>query len=1625
MPNVWDNFKQQDQTPPPGIFSWEKQAGQALQQQPIRGVDAKVQDVLAKAGQKVEYVFSNYVNRPISTALLMSDKKSPLYDDGFQPSDIKKAWDRSEKITMAQAAFKVGMQSDNAITQLVGMGIQALGGPDFKNVNLWDDADVQKNFEENVIGRYMTGTADFLMGNFAGGAFVKGLSLISKQAKVAAGLNRVMKPGEAGLRELDNLAEQHFIHNESGGTAGVQSVFGQDMVNLANTDNITQITNTVRAYSNNENLPGLIQKTTDPRHVRDMILADRGDFTALERLASVAPADAWAVGDVSSYIAGHSIASGSVPSFEGDILQRVNAAFDDAIERGSEAHKRMYEAFLKRDISMGTDYRPIEPIVGKEAYIAARGKTQELRSAAKTRNFGSVSNELVGGGFGRPVTALIRFVGTQVPRGVVRFSGARAWDGVDEFRAAMDASPLLANGKNIVRVGRATEKGVFEVTEMTASDYINMWLTKYMDATDDFGRSKVLDEFDDTFGRDMARSYGVENMRAIDEFVSKARQEHAKLLGQIRVDGYGFDHTGTRLLVDPQTQRQLIESKVMLPWAEIEHGLRRELRGSKTLAEKVGKIQDITPTVIAERYLSSANAYMTASMLLRPAYIAKNSLAEPLVAAIMSQGSEFVTRNTRSMFKNSQYNMSQRLKSAAKRISTRSELKQVNQEIDNLTAAYDTAVAARDEAYLMHELLLQGKLSPATTAENAESIVDSLKRAESIVAQVEEALGARAKLYGVNLNDIKVPSAYELNRRIEFLEANGMGGATTANAKSYINRLSFTEAVDENLEKWFKEIDKSVKNLSPAIQKKYEILAERQAVRNRKYGGGVNLEHVIKGQKITIDDIFDPSRFGTALRNEAGNSSTQELQLFRSEVLGNKNRMLKSLTPGGVVDVGHPLYFEELAFLANRYVRGDKFQDLVLAGKTRQEMYEWAAKREGRDYISQFVTSPDADNLKGFVDNRYDFTYRYFPDDAIRKMVLEKEVTGADLGTMLANRLDELTPIHPHEIDYPVAVLSERRWKQTMDRGIAKAFQFLSKPENAIRWAWAQPEFQRHAARRLEILADQGIDISDDFILNGVRSAAARDTMKELQQTFYTIPRQNRALWMGRYFLSFPTAAASGIYRYGRLAIKNPQRATGFLRNYYGMYNTFGVDENGNRVDDPLKAKYIVLPGTKDWSAFGAKGVMLSTKSISFLVNLPGPSWLTALSVASLLQSKATTEDTVKHVIDSTVGKIPGMDYANLFPYGPSFGGPTWANKLWAYATSDESDRDYLISLKNANNYLMTQAEMGLIPKPTKNQVEAMAKNLYLAKALWAFASPLGMTPKIDKPGSIIGTSEPGSLFIAYGDALLNKYNGDKDAAEQEMLATMGANFPTDRYLYKGSTKQTFIEPTLEGYQTVWKKNPDLAKEIARFDPSMIGLLTLGVTDQQDDTIARFLSDPSTRLPDGTLLNPEPLNVQKYEDALQVNRDWRAYNKFKEETLAVAQQYDSTATRIQDVPVVKEAFDKAIAQWGSDPQHDLWYTQYRLSQTGDNAFKYSDILSRIVNNDKFWAQNSKNPVWQDVKLFLNFRKQALAIHDSAPTGMKNDVVNAWQKWVEQNIDSFSPQLKQLLLRYFSGDQLRN
>jgi hypothetical protein len=116
--------------------------------------------LLQIAIQTEKKVFSPLVKRPISTAALLTDPESPLFEDdaygkGIQFSDIQTAYNRSKDVSLGVALTKSYLNPFH-ITG-VSDAILEDGGIDIDRVNLWNDADIEANFTDNTTGRWLTG----------------------------------------------------------------------------------------------------------------------------------------------------------------------------------------------------------------------------------------------------------------------------------------------------------------------------------------------------------------------------------------------------------------------------------------------------------------------------------------------------------------------------------------------------------------------------------------------------------------------------------------------------------------------------------------------------------------------------------------------------------------------------------------------------------------------------------------------------------------------------------------------------------------------------------------------------------------------------------------------------------------------------------------------------------------------------------------------------------------------------------------------------------------------------------------------------------------------------------------------------------------------------------------------------------------------------------------------------------------------------------------------------------------------------------------------------------------------------------------------------------------------------
>jgi hypothetical protein len=1333
------------------------------------------------------------------------------------------------------------------------------------------------------------------------------------------------------------------------------------------------------------------------------------------------------------------IEEGRTLEFSDEAWARMNAAFDDAINRVPE-YKFIKDSLL--DPGTGTpgkfakDYVPMEPVLGKGPFIKTREKLQNLKTAAVTRDFtrlGGIEERILGGSLNGPITRFVRFVGTEKPLGFVTYSGSRPLDGLKELDAFFDDIDLFRNG--------ATQINITPATKISAGEYRTKIKSEFADAKTNIERNNILDKLEDQMGLILAYTKGFTDTRTIKTFTQEIKNQVFGATNSVAQKGYAMDAQGQRVITDPKTQRQLIESRRMGPWGLIE----RELNNA------VGKRKFETATYQANDALKfvyeTFNKYWSIDVLARPSYIPKNSLFEPVLSATLAHGNKFITDNIPNMTKNFVKNNTNRVMGQANRILNAKQFKAVDRAVNDLSKQLNDSVDLLDRLTAEAALYLEPeqfavKLSPKTIRDNKALIMKDLKAASKLVDDIEFELRDAVRPFG---EQSAVPTIASLERRVKFLETevpnNARYGAQIANAKAAITKAKGSIhtlapeaneilAANKEIAKQYKEIDDILTGLGKVRKSQADVYLKDAAYKKRYYGKPVQYRE-IEGRWVPIESLFSENKFGAAFSEEFSNSRTIAANYLGQVGIGVRSNLTLRRGPSTVTFVNDPVYFAELAYFVNRSLRGDKLINKIFAKNTEKELVQWGLSPEGQVYFKQFGdTSPSA--ILDGVRDRLGLVNRYLPNLEAQALALSKDVNSEELAQILSKDLNRLSPIHP--LDFNIHVASEFGYRTldkiegAINRGASRIFGLLTRPENPIRWASADRFFPDAVAKKANELTEQGFTfINKDGTFNfekleTIRSSARREALEMNEKTFYTIRRQNRALYAARLATAFPTASLNAFYRYGRFALKNPERVGQFLYNYQAAFRSFGVDQNGNPTDDPMKATHLVVPTTKEMGFFGGKGIRLNARSIGFLLNYPSPSIFSSAAVAEIYKRKPGMEDLMKGWL--------GSNYDVLFPYGPQTDWkssliPRWAKDAWFYLNGPQGNADFLNSWKDVHNYYMTLDDLGIMKYPGEEAVYRDTRKNFAVKANWSFASIFGVPAKVD--------INPMALYEeAYG-LLINKYklitNNDKLAAElagTELTAKLGPNFPIDRVSFKGSSANAYIQPNVESYERVFEDSTGLAEKLARQNPELVGLLTLDVDPSQEEfnlSIYRILNDPKTKLPDGSLLNDIKLTPKQEEERRQINRGWALYNQVTETLEVEAAKQKKT---LRSMPELLEA-RRIIAKDLIRNKSEAWWTEYNDPQRGDKSYRYAYGLNSVINNDAWMKKYGNTKLWNDAKEFMAIRNAVVEVYQNMPdrSDTKSRTKKNYINYIDERMKTWHPKLQEIINRNFEEDTMKD
>ena len=1614
-------------------------------------------DFLLAGAKQFNDKFYSPLMRGIGTTALLTDTKSPLYkkgefEEGFQFSDIKAAYNRTEKVTAFQALTKSNLVPIlNPVSQIF-LSTASQGKIDLNSVNLWNDESVKKNFVDNAVGRWYTGIGDFTVGNVGLGAAGKVIGAGARVAGKSTGLYTKGKSVEAFGADIDN----GITYANTNGAQGAQTVAGSHVLLLAGTKDWGVIEDLVTKYSTNEKLIPIIRETSDANVVKDILLADKGNIAALMRLAETSSDKLFDMADVKSQIRNKAIQDGMTPMPTGVSAERLKKAFDDAIKNDKQFTK-IRDAFFsdKNDLLYGAkEFMPIEPTIGASALIAGQSAVRGAKSAIRAREYEKISGfveTVIGTTAGGLVMKGVRLVGRateSLPAGFVSLSGMRPMQARVELDGFLNNMKMFRDGTAKVEVSPGVYEKVSVVRARLEDEYMNTI------GQGSVAQVNALKSIDAQVGRMLAYKAKIYDEKQIDAYVSRFQMNVSKGIQSVKENGFGVGYDGNVTLVQPQTLRQFAESYRFTPWDDIETQLDIEAAKGLSRGAKAGNRagRDI---------FGELNKVWTFDVLARPSYAFKQSLFEPIISVGLSQGVAFVRNEiiAQGLKRGSInfYNWSN--DQVRKKVLNRGEYKAVASNVSDKSNMLQQAIAAKNYAEAsVNELLTTA--SPATKAQHLSAAAKELKAIEKIVDDIELELRDAMVPYGITE---AIPSMATLDRRIAYLEANpGISSkkkelrdakAAVKNYKDIVGKMATNKKViveaDEAVQKAYADIDAAIKELGEARMQQADVFGKSAKFKKRYYSKEKNTI-ILNGVQHDIDSFIQeqtdgsPSNFTAAVRAETQNARTAQINFFGEMAVASGVSNIKRKIPMSKIGIGEENYFEELADIANRQYRGEPLMDLIFAETTPENLLRWSKSSEGTAYLKAFGIT-DEKLVPGYLAEKVELVKRMYPSFEARAAILKGEVTSQQLEKLLAPYADELYDIIPANHNYEALTFgaggvatATSGYNKMMNSVMTK----LASVENPIRATLFNKLATENVARRAQYLIDQGIEVTTTQY-NALRQGAGREALQEMEKTLYTINNPNRLINSLRGIMAFPGANANAFMRYGRLAAANPVRAAKLVSNYGRAYTTFGVDEYGNPTDDINKISHLVVPGTNDLNLGSrGEGIKLSAQSLGFLINRPGPSFITSLSIGQIMQNFHKTEAEFEELMT-----VRGTNwYKVIFPYGPPTSvrdaytppwlksainaGPEWQRELASKIFGQGGQKDYLSSWTSVYNYNQMLVENGIIKEmPSDAQIEKQVKGLFRAKFWSTFASPYAGIPyKIDNAPMALTSNLYWKLQEKYKGVPGMSAQDIRDAAGEEMLSLLGPNFMLDRVTFTGSTKNVDMPATSEAYARVMEDNNDLVGRLAAIDPdsvTLVGLLTADLEydqEKQSSNILKLLANPGAVLPNTSKkLNNLKMTPQEIEVERLKQRTWNTYMATKE--ALEAKITDGRTLRAH--PKLKAVLDELAVTTFKD-QSQAWYDQYQLSQSGDSSYKYARALTEITSDKNFMKKNGNKQFWLDAKEFLAARSMFSAAYQALPDydPRKTMLRDAYNMWTEQNAGQWDGNLKTIITRHFDNDSLK-
>lgn len=777
--------------------------------------------------QGIEFVESNVIARPVSTALQALNIANPLYRNGIQVEDFTRMWNASEYVSPGRAGItNIGTQFgviQSAVTGETDQDWNEFSYLGDYNPYEMSPEELERRWDDSVLGTIGSTSLDTAFVVLAGG---KGVNAAASGMKRAAGLSTSIK-SQKDLTRLRVQGESGILWKESGGTSGKRTSFSKNIEEVAGLTDVQEILNSsllknwTRSGSfNADELAEQWAKISDERLILDMALADRGDVTAIGRLFREAPDTVWSLSDMNEVMA-RQFASGGQFVPDAQTARLYSQTFETAVQR-DEFWGSVKNTFMTTDpndvrivaqprstITMqqgGTELAPSTgglisgirgpgsatmpigttgvPVISDAVGYAESWIKKTMGNAAINRPNSWNEISIPANSAKSAATRLLFWAGSRRPNNMVNFNSLRPTDVVDEMVSYSRSSRVLRNKEWTVT--RPDADGI--KVNVTMRDY--EWRAEAIarltraKSQGDQPLSQVVRDLETELISVVGNRYGITATKS-DDIARGLRDKSDSYQAQVARDGFWIDPDGARVVLDPVTRRQLPDSLVLMPLDELDLALRGQ--SAVSYAKRGRKVRQTVE--LMESGLDAVYRIFRTNVLFTGKYVPKNSIAEPAVAAMLADASLLpeggllqvagrVGENTKRRTLQLRYGLTDVLPMSAARTSRRDLLK-VQDE-------YELAVRELEEIDLRIDDLTSHS-SPATQAKFLNTALDERRVAYAQLKDVEDRMGINDPVWK---SVDELPTYTQLKDRVQLIDDAFNDSNFTVRAQARINQIN-------------------------------------------------------------------------------------------------------------------------------------------------------------------------------------------------------------------------------------------------------------------------------------------------------------------------------------------------------------------------------------------------------------------------------------------------------------------------------------------------------------------------------------------------------------------------------------------------------------------------------------------------------------------------------------------------------------------------------------------------------------------------------------------------------------------------------------------------------------------